>query len=385
VRENTFDYIIAGGGMAGLSLAFYLNESPTLRGKKTLIIDRDYKNTNDHTWCFWEKHPGAFDKIVFRRWKKVWFHGTKNFSKLLNLGEYEYKMIRAEDFYKHIADKLKANKNFIFLRADILQADVETVKTSEGDFTANEFIFDSFTRKSYDNPKYQNLWQHFTGFTIETEKPAFNTNEPTLFDFRVEQKNECRFCYVLPVSETKALIEYTVFSDNLLPAAEYEFFLRKYVAEVLRVENYKILETETGIIPMSDEPHEENPSPKIIRIGTAGGCVKPSTGYSFRRTQKKLKRMVEDLETSDSRFRIPDSGFQNWKIYLDSVMLNVLRTKKHPADDVFTRLFARNEPKQILKFLDEDTSVSEDVRIMKTVPLYAFTKAAAQVWVGKKH
>ena len=35
VAENTFDYIIAGGGMAGLSLAFYLNESADFAKQKS--------------------------------------------------------------------------------------------------------------------------------------------------------------------------------------------------------------------------------------------------------------------------------------------------------------------------------------------------------------
>ena len=51
---NTYQYIIAGGGMAGLSLAFYLNQS-TLKNQSILIIDREIKSANDHTWCFWEQ------------------------------------------------------------------------------------------------------------------------------------------------------------------------------------------------------------------------------------------------------------------------------------------------------------------------------------------
>ena len=378
---ETFDYIIAGGGMAGLSLAFYLNESG-LRDKKTLIIDRDAKNKNDHTWCFWEKGESAFEEIVFRRWQSVWFHGTRGFSGLLDLGEYEYKMIRAVDFYEFIFEKIKKNPNFTFLQTEIKSIENEFVKTSKGDFHAKDFVFDSFTRKTYDNPKYQNLRQHFYGWLIETETDIFNPKEPTLFDFRVGQKSECRFVYILPFSPKKALIEFTVFSRNLLEQNEYEQNLRKYISEILKVENYKTLETEAGVIPMSDEPHEEFPAEKIIRIGTAGGYVKPSTGYSFQRTQRRLQDLVKNLESSNS-IQNPKSKIQNWKSYLDSVLLNVLLTKKHAADDVFTHLFAKNRAAQVLKFLDEDTSFAEDLRIMKTVPLKAFTKAAGQAAVKK--
>jgi lycopene beta-cyclase len=376
---NDFDYIIAGGGMAGLSLAFYLNVS-RLRDKKTLIVDRDAKNENDHTWCFWETGEGAFEKQVFRRWQGVWFHGTRGFSGFLDLGEYEYKMIRAAPFYEFVLEKIKANPNFRFLQAEIKSIEYESVKTDQGEFRAKEFIFDSFTRKTYDNPKYQNLWQHFHGWLIETEAEAFRPDEPTLFDFRVEQAGDCRFVYILPFSEKKALIEFTVFSESLLKQYEYEENLGKYISKILKIERYKTLETEAGVIPMSDEPHEEFPTQKTIRIGTAGGYVKPSTGYSFQRTQRRLQQLVENLE---NQIPNPKSQIPNWKGYLDSVLLNVFLTKKHAADDVFTCLFAKNKPEQILKFLDEDTTFAEDLRIMKTVPRTAFTKAAVRTAVKK--
>ncbi|NJM53728.1 MAG: lycopene cyclase, partial [Blastocatellia bacterium] len=162
MTQNTYDYIIAGGGLAGLSLAFYLNQS-SLRDKKILIIDREMKSQNDHTWCFWEIGEGAFEQIVYQKWNSVWFHGTNHFSEFLSLENYVYKMIRAVDFYKAVWKQINANSSFTFLQAEISAVKNDVVTTNQGEFSANEFIFDSFTRKTYDNPKYQNLWQHFLG------------------------------------------------------------------------------------------------------------------------------------------------------------------------------------------------------------------------------
>lgn len=378
MEQNSFEYIFAGGGMSGLSLAFYLNES-NLRNKKILIIDRDEKNTNDHTWCFWEKKKSAFEEIVFRRWDKFWFHGTRDFSELLELEKYEYKMIRAIDFYEFVIPKLKQNPNVTFVQADISAVQNDLVITDKGEFIADEYVFDSWTRKKYDNVKYHNLWQHFLGWEIETNENVFNADEPTLFDFRVEQKNECRFIYILPIAENRALIEFTIFSDNLIKREEYKENLRKYILEVLKVEKYKIKETEFGVIPMSDEPHEEFPNPKTIRIGTSGGYVKPSTGYSFQRTQRRLQKLVETL----SKNKKPMPVDRKWKNYLDSVLLDVMQSKKHSVNDVFTYLFEKNGAMQVLKFLDEDTSLSEDLRIMRTVPILPFSKAALSVGFKK--
>jgi thioredoxin reductase len=61
--SSTYDFIIAGGGLAGLSLAYYLSQS-SLENAKILIIDQSEKKENDKTWCFWEAQPNAFDEIV---------------------------------------------------------------------------------------------------------------------------------------------------------------------------------------------------------------------------------------------------------------------------------------------------------------------------------
>lgn len=385
--SNTYNYIIAGGGMAGLSLAFYLNQNPHFKDKSILIIDRDEKNTNDHTWCFWEKGTSPFEEIIFKQWKGVWFHGTDNFSQFLDLQDYTYKMIRAIDFYKYIFGILKQNKNITFLQTDII-ALTETVKTDQGDFHASEFVFDSCYRSNYDNPKNHNMLQHFKGWVIETTNPAFKVNEPILFDFRTDQKDELRFVYVLPYSETKALIEFTIFSDNLITDAEYEYYLKKYIEETLSVgaykikpDEYQISETEFGIIPMSDEVHEILPMPKVIRIGTSGGYVKASTGYTFQRSQRFLQNLVKSLVTNSKVSNGMKINY--WKGFLDTVLLNVMLKNRTPQDKIFTGFFKNNNPSKVLKFLDEDTTFLEDILFINTVPKPPFIKAAWDVMLKK--
>ncbi len=99
-----YDFIIAGGGMAGLSLAYYLTQSP-LRNRSILMLDREPKNRNDRTWCFWENGAGPFESIMFRRWNTVSFHGTTHAGPL-DLGTYQYKMLRGIDFYTFVQNEL---------------------------------------------------------------------------------------------------------------------------------------------------------------------------------------------------------------------------------------------------------------------------------------
>src|SRR5688572_12426028 len=98
MMKADYDYIIAGAGCAGLSLLARLIRSNQFNDKKILLIDREPKNKNDRTWCFWEKDTGFFEDLVYCRWNKLWFHG-KNFSRRYEISPYQYKMIRGIDFY----------------------------------------------------------------------------------------------------------------------------------------------------------------------------------------------------------------------------------------------------------------------------------------------
>ena len=387
--SSTYDFIIAGGGLAGLSLAYYLSQS-SLENAKILIIDQSEKKENDKTWCFWEAQPTAFDEIVRQRWNGVWFHGSRNFSQFLPIDEYQYKLIRSADFYQFIYKAISRKDNINFLIDSVLsvEKDIDNrpqVKTTQGIFKASQIVFDSTSRSSYDDTRYSQMLQHFKGWVIETDAPAFDETKPTMFDFSVEQNDECRFVYVLPYSPTKALVEYTIFSDNLLEDSVYDDELKSYISQRLKITNYRIDEIEKGIIPMSDEPSIQIPDDGIVRIGTAGGYVKASTGYSFTRTQRILKYLVRDLERAKGNFDSFEKEKKSWrkgkyipnrKALLDSILLDVMLKNRHSSKDIFTRLFSKNRPAQILKFLDEDTSLLEDLAIMHTVPIIPFLKSA---------
>ena len=56
--------------------------------------------------------------------------------------------------------------------------------------------------------------------------------------------------YILPFKKNEALIEYTLFSKNILSDIEYETEIKNYIDKKLKV-NYKIIEKEKGVIPMT--------------------------------------------------------------------------------------------------------------------------------------
>jgi lycopene beta-cyclase len=369
------------GGMAGLSLAYYLSLSP-LRDRSILILDKETKHRNDRTWCFWENKAGPFESILFRKWNTVGFFGT-TYNGLLDIGDYQYKMLRGIDFYTFVKNHLAR-----FPAIEFRQATINRVKdTPQGGFVIADdepyiadFVFDSTHILKLNRPENHNLWQHFKGWTITTEKPCFNTDKPCMMDFRIDQHGDCRFLYVLPFDEYTALVEYTIFNDQLLSDEQYETALLSYIDRFLDTGSYSVQETEFGIIPMSDEPTNERPGKHVVRIGTAGGYTKPSTGYTFQRTQRYLHEIVQNLVAEGKPKRHKPWLRRVFKRFLDSVLLNVLQYRRHPADDIFTRLYQHNAPVQIFRFLDEDTTFAEDLKIMTTVPLGAFTIAALDVF-----
>jgi len=95
--KQEYDYIIAGMGCAGLSLAIQLKRSG-IDFTKVLIIDRELKNKNDRTWCFWTKQKSNwFDEIVSKRWNTFEFKGEHS-KKIITLFPYQYMLVKGIDF-----------------------------------------------------------------------------------------------------------------------------------------------------------------------------------------------------------------------------------------------------------------------------------------------
>jgi lycopene beta-cyclase len=371
-----YDYVIAGAGAAGLSLLMHMIDCGKLQDKRILLIDKDPKKTNDRTWCFWEKEPGPFQTIVYKEWARLFFY-SGGLSRELELAPYTYKLIRGLDFYTFCFEKIKQYPNIVFIQADIeniISDGEETSVLVNGKHIYAHYIFNSILfQKPKLNPRQYWLLQHFKGWVIEAEKPAFNKDSATLMDFRTSQARGTAFFYVLPFSSTTALVEYTVFSPQVFSESEYNASLKNYIEQQLKINGYTIKEKEFGVIPMTNYrfPKREN---NLINIGTAGGQTKGSSGYTFRNIQKHSSAIVKALvETED-----PLSGIIEKKRFLfyDSVLLHILFQRKLEGKKIFTLLFTRNKTASVLQFLDNETSFAEELSIIKSLPVWPFLKAA---------
>jgi lycopene beta-cyclase len=379
-NQSEYSYIIAGGGLAGLSLAYYLCQSQ-LAGESVLIIDEKQKSGNDKTWCYWSEEKEEFDSITEKEWSRISFFSKNGSVDLFDITPYKYKKIKSEDWYNYVKNELLKHKNIHFLQARVQKIHFAgigaSVDTNKGNYLASKKVFDSISPFPIELENPLHIKQHFLGWNIESNFPAFKYESAHLFDFRISTGRDCEFMYVLPVNSHTALFEHTFFSGTLKEKAYYIDKIQSYLLAYydLKEDDYRLVEEEYGVIPMIElNDDTQYVHQKWIKIGTAGGFVKSTSGYSFLRTQKICKKLVENLENENYGAKVIEkSGFKSW---IDRIFLKVLAESDIHGNEIFEALFKNNSPVLILKFLEEDTHWLEDLKIMSSVPTLPFFKAA---------
>jgi lycopene beta-cyclase len=371
---------MAGGGLAGLSLAMHMVNS-SLPDQSILIVDRDSKTRNDRTWGFWTDERTLFDPVICHTWERLRVVG-REFDRALELGDYRYKVIRGLDFYTYARETLSAHGvNFLTGTVDAIDdgRDAACV-TVDGAPIYGRWVFDSlpprfspFARER----EFHHLKMHFRGWEIETPAPTFTPEEMTFLDFRIDQVGEMRFFYVLPFTDQRALVEYTLFSKRVLHRADYERALRRYLAEVLGLETYRVVSVERGCVPLTDQPLPRQLGRRVMSIGAKANRVKPSTGYAFMRIQEDADEIVESMLLYGHPFEVPDDP----DLYdvLDAVLLEVIERHGDHIQTAFTAMFRRNPVRQILRFLDEEASPWENLMLVASLPPQFFVNALLQV------
>lgn len=379
--QRTFDYIIAGGGASGLYLAAALADHPIYKDLKGIIIDPKTSYENDRTWCFWEEGSGLWDSKVHRQWDDVIFK-SNSLKHTVSMAPYRYKMIRSKEVYNSLLEKIKRNSNIQFSNDNVLgYADegVRVLVTTDQQTYAVKKVFSSILNWELikAEKKYPLLQQHFVGWFIKTSNSVFDADKATFMDFSVPQKKNTRFMYVLPFSESEALVEYTLFSKDLLPQKEYEAAIDSYLAR-LGVKDYSIVEKEQGSIPMTAFPFEKQNTQNILHIGSAGGWTKATTGFTFKNIDRKTKELSLFLEQNEDFTKFSKRN-RFW--FYDLLFLDVLARNNEKGHSIFSQLFQKNPPRRIFQFLDEQSSLADEFKLMWTMPTGVFVWALFKRWL----
>lgn len=376
-----FEIIVVGTGLSGIMLVWEILKNEQIKHTEILLIDKHQQEEAPRTWCFWDREQSSFDKIITKSWRQAeMFAGSSRIQ--IDMYPYQYKMMRSEHFFDYTLPLIQAQPTIQFRQAavqDLVDDGKKvTVITDNGTYTAN-MVFDSrFPKETLENYNGTVLYQQFTGRFVNTEAPVFDEHHLRLMDFRMLQDQKVAFCYLLPLSPKEALIEYTIFTDTLQSVEALEKGIEAYIARHYPDSPMHISSKEYGVIPMANFPAEKR-SERIIPIGTAGGCTKASSGYTFSFVQQHTLHIIASLVAN----KIPEaytSFIPRRFSFYDKVLLRVL--KKHPekGNEILFRLFKRNKTEAVISFLHNRSTIREELSIFTKLPVLLFLKAAITEW-----
>lgn len=353
--------------------AYYMCHDVFFKEKSILILDKSPKNTNDKTWCYWHDSKDDWDFLAYKKWNQVLFRSDV-FSKIFSIQPYQYKMIRSIDFYEFIIRELQKNECVSFIYDEISEISENTkeviVAGKQASYTGKQAFNSLLNIVALEQASdlYPYLKQHFVGWFIQTPKAVFNEDLVTFMDFSIPQQNNTRFIYILPFTENKALVEYTLFSNELLPFEEYEKGIEDYLKS-FGIDSYTILEKEQGNIPMTAYPFQQKNTKRLWHIGSAGGWTKASTGYTFYNTAKESKNLIENLKG----YSVNQTPKRH--TFYDAIFIEVLYHYNYLGRKIFTSLFKRNAIQSLFSFLNSESDIYTELKIIASAPTLPFLKS----------
>lgn len=370
------DLLIAGGGLAGLSLLYRAMQSGIWNTAQIIVVDQSEKKEDDKTWSFWETGTSVFEPVICHKWTTLNFFTNDGLKVPLNCGGYTYNSIKSIDFYNYVLTYLRGFENVSFVKDEILSiesAGEECFLTTPSATYISTYLFNSIYHQPVLKKGDLYFLQHFKGLQIKTKSAIPPLPEAYLMDFRTSQKHGTTFFYTLPMAEDEVFVEYTLFSKEVLTQEEYDQQLKIYITDVLHIASYEIIKQEFGVIPMTDYQFKRFEG-NIVNIGSAGGDTRASTGYTFTNTQKTIGKILDSYQLHKHPFFKEETIGLKQQLY-DTTLLNVLDNRKYLGHQLFGDLFCNCPAYFIFAFLDAETSVFQDLHIMKSLKWAPFIKS----------
>ncbi|MFC7529784.1 lycopene cyclase family protein [Actinoplanes sp. GCM10030250] len=366
--------LIGFGGATSLLLTAL--DRHGVRGLRIAVVDPSPTRAH-RTWAFWTGPADDLDPVLDAAWPAVDLYGPSGLRRL-DLGPMRYAMVRSDPVFDLAAEAAQR------LRAEVVVAQAASLTDDGTSVTVRDptgalivrskWALDS--RPARPARPGRTFWlQHFRGWWVRADSDVFDPASAILMDFRTPQPERgVSFGYVLPTGPRTALIEYTEFSPERLDDDGYDGALRAY-EKLLGLKNVTVTQVEDGAIPMTDAPFDRRPSARVVRLGTAGGATRPSTGYTFSAMRRQADQIAASLAGGGAP--VPAAAYPRRHLWMDAVALRAWDRGLVGAPAFFERLFTRNPPGRVLRFLDGLTTPGEEAALMASTPLVPMTRAAA--------
>ena len=372
-----FDLAIIGGGCAGLSLA---RDLVRLGGKRTLpprtvIIEPRTEYENDRTWCFWARDAGPDQALVTASWQQ-WSFSSQGRNYLHSPGRgWAYHCIPAANFY-HNALATIASEDWVELHKG---EQVNKIKPYQNGFRLQTNRNELFAAKVVDTRPLANrdvsqstLLQAFIGVEIEGEFSLVHTDQVGLMRDMDCDRFGFKFNYILPLSCNRFLVEVTRFCHGPAALDQLPIDLEQTLQRYSPGGRHRVIRREQGIIPMGLAAKAQPLLPNWIRVGGAGGAIRSSTGYAYRRIQSWSNQCARQLLRHDRIIQHPADA--RALALMDHLFLQVIRRHPDMAPDLFMALAHKVEPAALVRFLTDSPTMKDLWSVVRALPAWPFLK-----------
>lgn len=361
---------IRGAGVAGLSFAVALKHALP-RANVQLFDVRPKLPHPERTFGFFRYPDSRCPVTPTHSWQHVVLTGPL-FRRTISCREAPYSLIEGDRFFTALMEQVERLEVMCHWGCrDVL------ISSSTIEARGEKHHFDLVVDAAHSTERCSaTLWQSFAGIWVETATPAFDPGAATLMDLNVPDCSApVRFMYVLPTSPTTALLEHTIF-DHSPMTREWHLEMCQRWIEQQQLPSLSIRSSEYGVIPMGvRRPHT---TPGVLRIGTAAGAVRASTGYGFQSIINDVEMLAQSISLSFrsplSALKPPRSSASRWMQLGDDLFVRALAREGGRGQVLMEQLLRTAPERELVRFLAGKSSLFEALRVMKCVPKYPMLK-----------
>lgn len=272
------DVVLVGGGLANGLIALRLKSlRPRLR---VVMLEQGPTIGGEHTWCHFATDvdvavAGWLRPLIVHRWSgyEVRFPGHRRQLPT------DYLAVTSQRLHQVVAAALGDDA---WLGACVIDVNPHQVTLADGRVVVAAAVIDG--RGPRQSRSLALGFQKFVGQGVRLAAPHGLTR-PIIMDATVSQEDGYRFVYVLPLDETRLLIEDTRYSDG--PALD-RAGLRLAIADYARAQGWTIAEVEReeeGVLPIAlggdIDAYWKEARSQAAEVGLRAVLFQPTTGYSL--------------------------------------------------------------------------------------------------------